>query len=66
MGEDAKVSIRNIRRENMDLVKAQEKNKEISEDEVKSEQDNIQKTTDSFINKIESTINSKEKDLLTI
>lgn len=66
MGEESKVSIRNIRRDAMDSIKAQEKNKEISEDEVKSEQDTIQKATDSFVKIIEETINSKEKDLLTI
>ena len=66
MGEESKVSLRNIRRETMDQIKTKEKNKEISEDEVKTEQDLVQKTTDSFVIKIDEIISSKEKDLLTI
>lgn len=65
-GEDSKVSIRNIRRDCMDNLKKQEKSKEISEDDVKSEQETIQKTTDSFVTKIDELINLKEKDLSTI
>ena len=66
MGEDAKVATRNIRRDHMEDLKKKEKNKEVSEDEVKAEQDSIQKTTDSFVNQIDDVIKSKEKDLLTI
>jgi ribosome recycling factor len=66
MGEESKIALRNIRRDAMDTIKTKEKNKEISEDEVKSEQDSIQKATDLFTKKIDETTNAKEKDLLTI
>ena len=49
MGEKCKISIRNIRRDVLDSAKSQQKNNEISEDELKSLQDQVQKETDSFI-----------------
>lgn len=66
IGEDSKVALRNIRRDYMDEVKKKEKSKEISEDEVKTEQDSIQKATDSHVTKIDEIINLKEKELSTI
>ncbi len=66
IGEDSKVALRNIRRDYMDDVKKKEKSKEISEDEVKTEQDSIQKATDSHVTKIDEIINLKEKELSTI
>ena len=66
IGEDSKVALRNIRRDYMDEVKKKEKSKEISEDEVKTEQDSIQKATDSHVSKIDEIINLKEKELSTI
>ena len=65
-GENSKVSVRNIRRESNDELKKLIKNKEISEDEERRLQENIQKNTDLFIAEIDSMIDLKEKDLLTI
>lgn len=64
--EEGRVSIRHIRRDSLDELKSQEKNKEISEDEYKSKADEIQKVTDDFISKIDGLSKNKESDLLTI
>ena len=61
--EDAKVSIRNIRRDANDTVK---KNKEVSEDTRKGLEENIQKLTDEFVKKIDSIAKDKEKDIMSI
>jgi ribosome recycling factor len=66
MGEDAKVQIRNVRREQNDKVKASEKDKKISEDESKKIQDEIQKITDNFIKEVDKVVDAKEKELLTV
>jgi len=65
-GEDSKISIRNIRRDKNDVVKKSEKNKELSEDDSKKYQGEIQKVTDGFISKIDVIISEKEKDLLKV
>ncbi len=64
--EQSKVAIRNIRREGMDEAKKQEKNKEITEDELKKLSDNIQKMTDEFVKKIDDTLALKEKDIMKV
>lgn len=64
--EEQKVSIRNIRRDAIDAVRKQEKNKEISEDEGRNLQDEIQKMTDKYIAKIDEILAQKEKDITTI
>ena len=66
MGEDAKIIIRNVRREQNDKVKASEKDKKISEDESKKVQEEIQKITDNFIKEVDKVIDAKEKELLTV
>jgi ribosome recycling factor len=66
VGEDAKVSMRNARRDHNDKVKKMEKSKEISEDDSKKEQGKIQEITDNFIGQVSGIIETKEKDLLTI
>lgn len=65
-GEDAKVAVRNIRRDANDQIKKLEKNKELAEDESKTYQDDIQKLTDSTIEKIDKAVSEKEKDIMTI
>lgn len=65
-GEDAKIAIRNVRRDQNDNVKKAEKNKEISEDESKKFQAEIQKITDKFIADVDSIIEAKEKEVLTV
>jgi ribosome recycling factor len=64
--EQARISIRNIRREGMDDAKKQEKNKEITEDIHKKLSDDIQKLTDEFISKIDAALTAKEKEILKV
>ena len=66
IGEDAKVAIRNSRRIQNDSIKKKEKDKEISKDESKKDQDEVQKITDNFISQVDTIIDSKEKELLAI
>ena len=64
-GENAKVAIRNIRRDGNDAFKKL-KGSEISEDQIKDLEDELQKLTDDYIKKIDSTIDNKSKELLTV
>lgn len=64
MGEESKIIIRNLRREANDKVKKMKK--EMSEDEVKVLEEKIQKETDKFIKEIDSIIDKKEKDLMSL
>jgi len=66
IGEDAKIGARNARRDQNEVVKKAEKAKEISEDESKKFQAEIQKITDSYISKIDEHISVKESELLTV
>lgn len=64
-GEDAKVAIRNIRRDGNDAFKKLSKT-EISEDEIKDLQDELQKLTDKYIKEIDEIIEEKAKEILTV
>jgi len=64
--EDAKVSIRNIRRDAMDAFKKQEKKGEITEDDMKGIEKDVQKLTDQYIKRIEDEAKAKEKEILAI
>ena len=66
MGEKFKVSIRNIRREANDSLKSILKNKEISEDDEKKKEKEIQSLTDEHIKLIDNKVFSKEKEIMTI
>ena len=66
MAEEGKVAIRNIRRDAVDHVRKQEKKSELSEDESRDLQDDIQKATDQFTNKIDGLLKSKETDIMTV
>ena len=66
MGEKCKVSVRNIRREANDEIKKLQKNKDISEDDVKKNEKVIQDHTDNHIKKVEEKVISKEKEIMTI
>lgn len=66
LAEEGKVAIRNIRRDAIEAVRKQEKAHEVSEDESKDLQDQIQKATDSSIKKIDELLSAKEKDILTV
>lgn len=64
--ESAKVAVRNVRRDGMDELKKQEKDKKISEDEQRTQSDKVQKLTDDYVKKIDELTVSKEKDILSI
>jgi len=64
--EDSKIAIRNIRRDAMENIKSLEKNKDISQDESYKFSDEVQKITDSLIEKIDTLLTEKEKDILTV
>lgn len=66
LAEEGKVGLRNIRREAIDTVRKQEKNSEISEDESRSLQDEIQKITDQYTKKIDELLAVKEKEITTV
>ena len=66
LGEDGKVSIRNIRRDANDRLKKAEKDSEITEDDLKLGQKQVQEQTDKFIEKISAMVNLKEKELMEI
>ena len=65
-GENAKVAIRNIRRDAIDSVKKSGKTEDISEDAIKDLEDSIQKLTDQFVAKIDKAIEVKSKEILTV
>lgn len=65
-GENSKIAIRNIRRDALDEIKKLEKSKEISEDDKKSAEDDIQKITDKYIDRIDEITKSKEDELMEI
>jgi ribosome recycling factor len=66
MGEDARVAVRNVRREAIEKLKDREKKKEISEDLVKRGQERIQKETDAHVKKIDDILKSKEQEILEV
>ena len=65
-GEDAKVAIRNIRRDAKDSFKKISKEGDISEDEIKDLEDSAQKLTDEFIKKIDKAVEVKAKEIMTV
>ncbi len=66
MGENAKVAVRNDRRNANDSIKKLEKDKEITVDESKSAQDNVQKLTDKYIAEIDNILKTKEAEILKV
>jgi len=64
--EETRVAIRNLRRDGNEQVKSEEKNGKISEDEVKRALDEIQKTTDKYIKKIDQIAEAKEKEIMEL
>ena len=65
-GEDAKVAIRNVRRDMVDDLKKVEKEENLPEDLVKSTQDDIQKLTDKYVGIVDSLVTEKEKEVMTV
>ncbi|HAM31975.1 MAG TPA: ribosome recycling factor [Deltaproteobacteria bacterium] len=66
MAEDARVAVRNVRREAIEKLKDREKKKEISEDLVKRGQERIQKETDAHVKKVDEILKSKEQEILEV
>lgn len=65
-GEDAKVAVRNIRRDANDSFKKLKKEEDLSEDEIKDLENHVQKLTDEFIKKIDKAIEDKSKEIMTV
>lgn len=65
-GEDTKVAIRNIRRDANQQIKDMLKSKEITEDEVRHGEEDIQKLTDKAIKSVDEVVKSKEQELMTV
>lgn len=65
-GEDARVAVRNIRRDANESLKKAEKDKDITEDELKRSSENVQKLTDKYIGEIDGKCSSKEKEIMEI
>ncbi|WP_324827914.1 ribosome recycling factor [Qipengyuania zhejiangensis] len=63
--EQAKIAIRNVRRDGMEALKEDEKKKEISEDERKRSEDEVQKLTDTYVAEADQAAQAKEKEILT-
>ena len=66
MGEDAKVTIRNLRRDVNDHLKKAQKEGELTEDDLKKELDKVQKTTDKAVKDIDDIIAAKDKEILEV
>ena len=66
IAEEAKVAIRAIRRDGIDEAKAKQKNREITEDELKSAETEIQKITDKYIDEIDKILADKEKEIMSV
>ena len=65
-GEEAKVAVRNIRRDAIDSIKKNGKEEGISEDEIKGLEDDAQKLTDKFVAKVDAAVDAKCKEILTV
>ena len=65
-GENAKIAVRNIRRDANDAIKKQNKANELSDDEAKGQEDKVQKLTDKYIAEIDSMVDNKSKEIMTI
>ncbi len=65
-GENAKVAIRNIRRDANDSIKKQNKASELSDDEAKQQEDKVQKLTDKYVAEVDKMIDAKSSEIMTI
>ena len=66
MGEEAKVAVRNVRREAMDKAKVMKKNGELTEDTEKTMQEDVQKLTDKYIKLVDAAIEEKQKEIMAV
>lgn len=65
-GENSKVAIRNVRRDANDALKKQEKDSEISEDELRTLEDDVQELTNKFVSEIDELVKAKEADIMEV
>ncbi len=65
-GEESKVAVRNVRRDAMDAIKAMKKKSEITEDDQKTAEKDLQKVTDDYIKKVDAAVAKKEKELMEL
>ena len=65
-GEECKVAVRNVRREAMDKMKAKKKDGELTEDDMKSGEKDVQKLTDKYCDKVDQHVSDKEKEIMSI
>ena len=66
MGEEAKVAIRNVRRDAMDKAKAMKKAGELTEDTQKTMEEDVQKITDKFIKMVDKAVEEKQKEIMSV
>ena len=66
MAEESKVGVRNIRRDAITDLKAYQKEGEMSEDELRRAEADVQKVTDDFVSRIDERVKSKETDILAV
>ncbi len=66
IGEDTKIALRNVRREGNESLKAQEKAKQVSEDECRRAQEQVQKITDRFIAQVDEILRAKEREVMEV
>lgn len=66
MGEEAKVAVRAVRRDGIDEFKKKQKASEITEDELKQAEEQIQKLTDKYVEQIDKVADEKEKEIMTL
>ena len=66
IGEDSKVAVRNVRRDSNDELKKQEKNGDITEDDLRTQTNEVQKITDDSINDIDKLLEEKEQDIMSV
>ena len=66
LAENGKVAVRNVRRDGMEMVKAEQKNGDITEDELKFLEEKIQKMTDNYVEKIDVVSENKEKEVMEV
>ena len=65
-GEECKVAVRTVRREAMDKMKAKKKDGELTEDDMKSGEKDVQKLTDKYCDKVDQHVSDKEKEIMSI
>jgi|TARA_B100001964_G_scaffold219487_1_gene261610 ribosome recycling factor len=65
-GENSKITVRNVRREIMDSIKKEEKDKKISQDEMKKKYSDVQKITDEYISKVDLITSKKQTEILKV